>query len=83
MWQGDWKNVVANTDVYNGNAPAVVTVQLWDLRGFTKRRLLTRTFTVHAAGEQRTAFRWRLNASGAYVGHDLLPVDLVKQLGAK
>ena len=72
---------IANAIVYSGSARASVTVQLWDLRGWSKRRLLTRTFAMTFPREQRTAFRWRLNASGAYAGHDVLPFDLMKGVG--
>ena len=57
---------------------AAVTVQLWDLRGLHKRMVLTRTFDVQGAGEQKTAFRWQLNRAGAYAGHNLLPADLLR-----
>jgi hypothetical protein len=70
---------VANAQVYNGQAPAAVTVQLWDLRGLHKRMVLSRTFRVQGVGTQATAFRWRLNRAGAYVGHSLLPADLLHQ----
>jgi hypothetical protein len=70
---------VANVQVYSGTAPAAVTVQLWDLRGLHKRMVYTRTFTVLGAGQQKTAFRWRLNAAGAFSGHSLLPADLLRQ----
>jgi hypothetical protein len=73
---------VANVVDYNGDASAAATVQLWDLRGWSKRRLLTRRLRLHFSGEQQTAFRWRLNASGKLAGHDLLPADLLKELGA-
>jgi hypothetical protein len=69
---------VANVQVYDGNAPATVTVELWDLRGMHKHVILTRRFDVHGAGEQSTAFRWRLNAKGDYTGHNLLPADLLR-----
>jgi hypothetical protein len=74
---------VANVQVYNGQAPASVTVQLWDLRGLRKRMVLSRTFHVQGAGQQTTAFRWRLNRAGAYVGHSLLPADLLRQAVTK
>jgi hypothetical protein len=70
---------VANVQVYSGGAPAAVTVQLWDLRGLHKRIVYGRTFTVAGAGQQKTAFRWRLNAAGTYTGHSLLPADLLRQ----
>jgi hypothetical protein len=72
---------VANVHMYSGDAPAAVTVQLWNLRGLHKRVLLTRRFEVRSAGEQVTAFRWRLNAGGDYVGHNLLTADLLRDLG--
>jgi hypothetical protein len=70
---------VANVQVYSGAAPASVTVDLWDLRGLHKRKVFSRTFTVQGPGVQKTAFRWRLNAAGSYVGHNLLPADLLRQ----
>jgi hypothetical protein len=70
---------IANVQVYNGEAPAHVTVELWDLRGFHKRMILSRTFTVHGPGQQTTAFRWRLNGGGDYAGHTLLPADLLRK----
>jgi hypothetical protein len=70
---------VANVLVYSGNRPATVKVELWDLRGFQKHVILSRTFAVQHQGEQDTAFRWRLNASGDYVGHSFLPADLLRQ----
>jgi hypothetical protein len=72
---------VVNVVDYDGNAPATARVQLWDLRGWSKRRLFSRTVRLHFAGEQRTAFRWRLNASGHFAAHNLLPADLLKELG--
>jgi hypothetical protein len=71
---------VANVQVYNGMQPALVTVELWDLRGLHKRVILTRTLRVHDAGQQETAFRWRLNAAGTLVGHNLLPANLLGHL---
>ncbi len=75
--QGEY---VANVQVYNGNRPALVTVQLWDLRGLRKHVVLARTFRVHYSGTQATAFRWRLNAAGDLAGHDLLPANLLGHL---
>ena len=72
---------VANVVFYNGNAPATATVQLWDLRGWSKRRLLSRQLTLGSSGQQRTAFRWRLDRSGHYAGHNQLAADLLRQLG--
>ena len=71
---------VANVQVYNGRKPAVVTVQLWDLRGLRKHVVLARTFRVHYVGTQATAFRWRLNANGDLAGHSLLPANLLEHL---
>jgi hypothetical protein len=71
---------VANVQVYNGNAPATVTVELWNLRGLRKRAIFRRTFRVQGVGEQTTAFRWRLDAHGDYAGHNLLPADLLREL---
>jgi hypothetical protein len=72
---------VANVQVYDGAAHAAVTVQLWSLRGMRKHVVLTRRFDVHGAGQQVTAFRWRLNAQGDYAGHNLLPANLLRQTG--
>lgn len=72
---------VVNVVDYYGDAPATATVQLWDLRGWSKRRLFSCRITLHFSGEQRTAFRWRLSASGRFAGHNLLPADLLRQLG--
>jgi hypothetical protein len=74
---------VANVQVYSGATPASVTVELWDLRGLHKRMVFSRTFTVLGAGQQKTAFRWRLNAAGTYVGHSLLPADLLRQAASE
>jgi hypothetical protein len=71
---------VANVQVYNGSKPAVVTVELWDLRGMHKKMVLKRSFSVHFAGQQATAFRWRLNVAGNLTGHDLLPADLLRDV---
>jgi hypothetical protein len=71
---------VANVDVYNGGTLAPVTVQLWDLRGVHKRRVLTRRLTLRRAGEERTVFRWRLDGKGDLSAHDELPVSLVRQV---
>jgi hypothetical protein len=73
---------VANVYVYNGNHPATVTVALWDLRGWRRRVLLQRTLRLTAQGEQKTAFRWQLNAGGHYSGHNELPANLVGQVDA-
>jgi hypothetical protein len=66
----------ANVLFYRGSATAHVTVDLWDLRGWGKRVILSRTFDVRNQGAQTTAFRWRLNTSGNYVGHNLLPANI-------
>ena len=71
---------VANVFVYNGTAPAVVEVQLWDLRGFHKRVVFSRKVRIQGAGTQLTAFRWRLDASGNFAGHNLLPANLLHGL---
>jgi hypothetical protein len=68
----------ANALVYNGNKPASVTVELWDLRGFSKRVIYQRTFAVSHRGEQVTAFRWQLNARGNFASHNLLQANLLK-----
>lgn len=68
---------VANVFVYNGGEPAVVEVQLWDLRGFRKRVVFSRRLRVHGQGEQVTAFRWRLDAVGNLAGHNALPANLL------
>ena len=73
---------VANVHVYDGAAPAAVTVQLWDLRGMHKKVVLTRRFEVQGLGQQVTAFRWRLNAQGDYAGHNLLPANLLRAAAA-
>lgn len=69
---------VANVQVYNGSKPAVVTVELWDLRGMHKRMVLSRSFSVRFTGQQVTAFRWRLDSSGNVAGHNLLPANLLR-----
>lgn len=69
---------VANVQVYNGDAPARVTVELWDLRGMQKRVVFSRTFDVQGRGQQTTAFRWQLDSRGDYAGHNLLPADLLR-----
>jgi hypothetical protein len=69
---------VANVDVYDGNEPGTATVQLWNLRGLAKKVVLTRRIRFDGVGQQRTAFRWRLGTSGNLVGHDELPIDLVR-----
>lgn len=71
---------VANVQVYTGSKPAIVTVELWDLRGMHKKKVLSRSFSVRFAGQQATAFRWRLNAAGNLTGHDLLPADLLRHM---
>jgi hypothetical protein len=71
---------VANVHLYNGRQPAHVTVELWNLRGMHKRVILSRTVVLDHQGEQRTAFRWRLNAGGGYAGHNFLPADLLRSL---
>jgi uncharacterized protein YfaP (DUF2135 family) len=72
---------VANVNVYRGNARAAVTVEVWDLRGWSRKVILRRSFTVRGQGQQKTAFRWRLNAAGHYVSHNELPADLVGAYG--
>jgi hypothetical protein len=69
---------VADVDVFQGEAAATATVQLWDLRGFKKRVVLSRRFRLAGVGAERTAVRGRLGASGDLVSHDTLPVDLVR-----
>ena len=72
---------VVNVVDYSGDASATATVQLWDLRGWSKHRLFSRSLRLHLTGEQRTAFRWRLDRAGKYAGHNLLPADLLRELG--
>lgn len=72
---------VANVDLYMGSAAAPVTVEVWDLRGMHKRLVLSRTLTLRRVGEERTAFRWRLDRRGDYAGHDDLPVSLLREVG--
>lgn len=69
---------VANVQVYNGSKPALVTVELWDLRGMRKRMVLSRSFRVRYVGQQVTAFRWRLDTAGDVAGHNLLPANLLR-----
>jgi hypothetical protein len=71
---------VANVQMYSGSAPARLTVELWDLRGLKKRVVYARTFRIAGQGTQATAFRWRLNAKGDLVGHNLLPADLLRHV---
>jgi hypothetical protein len=73
---------VANVQVYKGSAPAVVTVELWDLRGLRKHVVYSRSFTVRHEGAQATAFRWTLDARGDVTGHSLLPADLLRHIKA-
>jgi hypothetical protein len=73
---------VANVDVFQGEVPATATVELWDLRGFTKRVVLTRRLRLAGEGAERTAFRWTLGRSGSVVSHDELPVSLARIVGA-
>jgi hypothetical protein len=77
--QGEY---VANVQVYDGRAPAMVDVQLWDLRGVRKHVVYSRRFRVQGPGSQVTAFRRRLNAQGDYAGHNLLPANLLQAVGA-
>ena len=72
--QGEY---TANALFYSGDRPAHVTVALWNLRGFGKRILYARTFTMTHRGQQLTAFRWRLDARGDYAGHNFLPANLL------
>lgn len=69
---------VANVQYYaatdKGAVP--VTVELWDLRGNDKL-LLTRRVSVSWPGDERTAFRFRLNQRGEYAGSSTLPVSLL------
>jgi hypothetical protein len=71
----------ANAFVYEGDRPARVTVELWDLRGFAKHVVYARTFDVDYRGQQVTAFRWRLDGRGNMAGHNLLPADLLSAPG--
>jgi hypothetical protein len=74
---------VANVHVYDGAAPALVTVELWNLRGMHKRVVFSRRFRMHGIGQQVTAFRWRLDAKGDLTGHNLLPANLLRNLKMK
>lgn len=71
---------VVNVHYYNARdrGPVPVTVELWDLRGNDKR-LLTRNVTMSLPGDERTAFRFRLNQHGEYVASNTLPVSLLQQ----
>jgi hypothetical protein len=71
---------VANVQVYGGSAPATVTVELWDLRGWRKHVVFRRSLRVAGLGQQATAFRWRLDARGNFAGHSLLPANLLKDM---
>ncbi len=71
---------VANVQLYDGSAPATVTVELWDLRGVRKHVILTRRVRLRGLGTQATAFRWRLDARGNFAGHNLLPANLLRSV---
>ena len=72
---------VANVQYYDARdkGPVPVTVELWDLRG-NDRLLLTRTVTVSWPGDERTAFRFRLDQHGQLAGSSTLPVSLLRSV---
>jgi hypothetical protein len=72
---------VTNVQMYQrrDTGPVPVTVQLWDLRG-NDRMLLTRTVALGGNGDEKTAFRFVLDARGRFTGSSTLPVSLIQQL---
>jgi hypothetical protein len=60
--------------------PVTATVELWKL-GTSQQPLRTRRLVIAGRGQQQTAFRWRLDASGAVVGTDELPANLSQAAG--
>lgn len=69
-----------NVHLYSKNdpGPIAVTVTLWSLRGQDKS-LEQRTVTLHAEGDERTAFRVTLDAAGNVVAVSHVQSDLVGQ----
>ena len=60
-----------------GTAPIPVAVELWDLQG-NDRLLKQRTVYVTKTGDQRTPFRFTLDATGTTTGFSYVPVDLLQ-----
>lgn len=60
--------------------PVSVTVELWKL-GADPRPVRTRHLQLVGRGEQQTAFRWKLDRTGAVVATDELPVKLNQASG--
>ena len=70
---------VANVHLFQSRdgRPIPVTVELWRLRG-NDQQLASRTVTLTREGDERTAFRFTLNAAGEVSGTNRLPVSLVQ-----
>jgi hypothetical protein len=71
---------VVNVHLYHrgqGTAPIPAIVSLWDLRG-SDRVIQSRTVRVTHAGDERTAFRFTLDARGDVTGYSFVPVSLVQ-----
>ena len=74
---GQW---VVDTHLYRrpeGTAPIPVTVQLWDLRS-EDRILEQRRVTLVHQGDERTPFRFTVDAHGDVTGYSFVPVSLVQ-----
>jgi hypothetical protein len=59
-----------------GTAPIPVSVELWDLQG-DDRVVKSRTVYVTHQGDQRTPFRFTLDAAGKVTGFSYLPANLL------
>ena len=60
-----------------GTAPIPVSVELWDLQG-NDRLLKSRTVYVSHTGDERTPFRFTVDAAGATTGFSYVPVTLLQ-----
>lgn len=60
-----------------GKAPIPVSVELWDLQG-NDRLLKTRTVYVTRMGDERTPFRFTVDAAGGTTGFSYVPVNLLQ-----
>src|SRR3954447_13234064 len=72
---GQW---VVDAHLYRrrgGTEPIPVTVSLWDLRA-EDHLLTTRHIVVRKTGEERTPFRFTVDATGNVTGYSYVPISL-------
>lgn len=75
---------IVNVEMFNKidkgqGTPVVVT--LWHLGGKADKQVREAVWTLHATGDERTMFRFKVNASGQITSYNTLQVRLTKLIG--